>query len=73
MTEHVQTDILTALAELPQRHPCPSCRGNRQRIRVLYPDEALERGVLTAVEACRTCRGAGWVPWDPNDHTEIPY
>jgi hypothetical protein len=73
MSDTEQLDILTALAALPQRFACPTCRGNRQMLRVLYPDEALERGALTEICECRTCRGRGWVGYDPDDRSVIPF
>jgi hypothetical protein len=69
----VQLSILTAAGDTPPRWTCPTCRGNRQMIRLLYPDEITPDGPLTEVCACRTCNAQGWLDWDPDDHSYFPH
>lgn len=70
--EEEQLAILTDTGQ-PKVWTCPTCRGNRQMLRVLYPDEALERGVLTEICPCRTCDAAGTLDFDPDDHSVFPF
>ncbi len=73
MSEPEQLTMLTADDAPPPRWVCPTCRGNKQMLRLLYPDEREEGGPLTVICPCRTCRATGWIAWDPDDHTVIPY
>lgn len=41
--------------------PCPTCLGEG---RMLGPN---------GLTKCRVCQGEGRVPYDPHDHTVIPY
>lgn len=68
-------DQLTFLQENlePNQWPCPTCRGNRVALRLLYPDERVEGGPLVAERPCRTCFATGVVEFDPHDHSEVPY
>lgn len=67
-----QLALLTA-DDRPAHWLCPTCRGNRVMLRILYPDEVVEGGPLTAICPCRTCEHTGWLDWDPDDHETIPY
>lgn len=51
---------------------CPTCRGNRVMLRILYPSEVVA-GDETAVEPCRTCEATGWLDFDTTDHSWCPY
>lgn len=73
MSELEQLSLLTAESAVPDRWPCPTCRGNRQMIRILYPDEVVAGGPLTEVCRCRTCEGQGTVTFDPDDKAEFGY
>jgi len=57
----------------PNQWLCPTCRGNRDTPRLLYPTERAEQGRDTRVGRCRVCQGSGWVTWDPEDFATIPY
>lgn len=52
---------------------CPTCRGNRQMLRRLYPDELVAGGPEYVVCKCRTCNATGTVDYDPDDHSVFPY
>lgn len=52
---------------------CPTCRGNRRMLRILYLDEIVEDGPLTTVCPCRTCGASGWLDYDPEDRSVFPY
>lgn len=67
-----QLALLTA-DDTPALWVCPTCRGNRKMLRVLYPDEVVEDGPLTTVCSCRTCEATGSLDFDPDDHSVIPY
>ncbi len=68
-------DQLTLLdADLaPSLWPCPTCRGNRTHLQLLYPDERIEGGPFVAEQPCRTCFASGWVDYDPTDRSIIPF
>lgn len=68
----VQLEMLTA-DDAPAVYVCPTCRGNRQMLRRLYPDERVDDGPESIVCACRTCNNTGTVTYDPDDHSTIPY
>lgn len=68
-----QLAMLTENAEAPPRWPCPTCRGNKQMIRILYPSEVIPDGPLTTICPCRGCGATGWVGFDPEDRSTIPY
>lgn len=70
-----ETEQLAMLAadDTPALWVCPTCRGNRVMLRLLYPSEVVEGGPLTAVCPCRTCYATGWLDVDPDDHSVIPY
>lgn len=72
MSDPVQLAMLTD-GERSAQWLCPTCRGNRQMLRILYPSEVVEDGPLTAVEPCRTCEATGWLPFDPDDHSVFPH
>lgn len=67
-----QLAILTA-DDKPAVWVCPTCRGNRRMLRLLYPDEVVEDGPLTEVCPCRTCEATGTVDYDPDDRSTIPF
>jgi hypothetical protein len=68
-----QLDMLIQETEQPKLWPCPTCRGNRQMLRRLYPDETADGGPTTTICPCRTCNSQGAVPYDPDDHTYFPH
>jgi hypothetical protein len=51
---------------------CPTCRGNRVMLRILYPSEVVA-GDETCVEPCRTCYATGYLSFNPDDHSTIPF
>ncbi len=57
----------------PKRWVCPTCRGNLNHLQLLYPDEREPGGPLVAVKPCRTCFASGWLDYDPDDRSEIPF
>ena len=68
-----QLALLTAAYEAPPSYPCPTCRGEGECLRLLYPGERDPGGPFVAMKRCPTCRGEKRVPWDPKDLTEVPF
>lgn len=57
----------------PNQWPCPTCRGNRRALRLLYPDERVEGEPFLVEGSCRTCFATGVIEYDPNDMSSIPF
>lgn len=63
---------MLAADDTPALWVCPTCRGNRVMLRVLYPSEVVADDE-TCVEPCRTCYATGWLDFDPDDHSWCPF
>ncbi len=57
----------------PSLYPCPTCHGDGECLRVLYPDEREAGGAFVAMRRCPTCQGQGTVEFDPRNRNMIPF